>query len=82
MTDSLIHWLGRDVQSYGIKQDSTITSCLTLRIQDAVKDELWEQDLSWKVYFWNKGKKAIEGSGLRVRLTEDIPTRYGLFEDF
>ncbi len=80
--DSLIHWLGRDVQSYGIKQDSTITSYLTLRIQDAVKDELWEQDLSWKVYFWNKGKKAIEGSGLRVRLTEDIPTRYGLFEDF
>lgn len=82
MGDSLIHWLGRDLKSYSVLEDSTCTAYLSYRLQDVIKEENRDKELRWRVYFWNRGRQALQGPGMRIRIYPDMATRYGLFNEF
>jgi hypothetical protein len=80
--DSLVHWLGRDVSKYSVADDTGLTTYLSIRVQDVVKNEFFSEQLKWKVYYWNRSQEAIIGDSLNVRILIDRATRYGLIEDF
>ncbi|NNK81461.1 MAG: hypothetical protein HKO93_08170 [Flavobacteriales bacterium] len=81
-SDSLIHWLGRDVSQYSVKTENGMKVYLSFRIQDMVDENLRDEQLEWKVYFWNRQKEKIQGDSMDIRIIPDRATRYGLFNEF
>lgn len=76
-----VAWYGKDVATHGISLGEFNRIYHSLRVDEWDMEPNDLEEVKLKIYLWNRSQNSIQSSALRLRLREDIPCRYGLYEE-